>query len=127
MRDSENVLYKALYFGKYLWDRWPGFYGELQEQNALNMGMDPEWAKLTGDYSSTLFLEGFTTITVNGVRAYKNIKTGEIIYDDSVVVGSRIGTTAKTKSSKLRSIWETYTGTKSTGEIHHGLPAEFKN
>ncbi|WP_261854536.1 RHS repeat-associated core domain-containing protein, partial [Clostridium folliculivorans] len=95
LRNSDNIIDAAKNFGKYLWDRWPGLWGQINEQNALNMGMDPEWAKLTGEFSSTLFLEGFTTITVNGVRAYKNIKTGEVIYDSSVVAGSGIGNIEK--------------------------------
>lgn len=73
--------------------------GQINEQNALNMGMDPQWAKLTGDFSSTLFLEGFTTVTINGIRAYKNISTGEIIYDGNFVAGSGVGNLAKGASS----------------------------
>lgn len=33
----------------------------------------------------------------------------------------------KTSTYKLRSIWEKYTGKIFTGEIHHGLPEEFKD
>jgi death-on-curing family protein len=80
--------------GKYFWDRWPGYWGKLMEQGLLNSGVDPEWAKIGGDYSSTFILEGFMAITINGVRAYKNMKTGEVIYGDTVL-GSGIGSTTK--------------------------------
>ncbi|MFA9466850.1 MAG: glycohydrolase toxin TNT-related protein, partial [Velocimicrobium sp.] len=85
MKNSDNILEAAGNLGKYFWDRWPGLWGELNEQNALNAGLDPEWAELCGDFSSALLLEGFITTTVKGVRAYKNIKTGKIIYANSVV------------------------------------------
>ncbi|MGN6711392.1 cellulose binding domain-containing protein [Anaerocolumna jejuensis] len=95
MKNSKNPLNKAKNFAKYLWDRWPGLWGHINKQNALNMGMDREWAKLAGDFSSTLVLEGFTTATVSGVRAYKYIKTGEIIYDRDIALGSGIGNLTK--------------------------------
>lgn len=46
LKDSDNILEVALNLGKYFWDRWPGLYGELMEQGALNSGMDPEYAKM---------------------------------------------------------------------------------
>jgi hypothetical protein len=79
---------------KYFWDRWPGLFGHYMTRSALNSGIDPEWAKIAGDFSSGILLEGFMTITVNGVRAYKNLRTGEIVYGDTVL-GSGIGSTTK--------------------------------
>jgi RHS repeat-associated protein len=113
MKNSKNPLNKAKNFAKYLWDRWPGLWGHINKQNALNMGMDPEWAKIAGDFSSTLVLEGFTTATVSGVRAYKYVKTGEIIYDRDIALGSGIGNLTK-GSGKIKSIDEILQGAKDT-------------
>ncbi len=54
-----------------------------------------------GNYQSTLLLEGFTTVIVNGVKAYKNIKTGQIIYDNSVVAGNGIQGSGETVRDTL--------------------------
>lgn len=74
--------------------RFPGLWSDLNEQHALSMGMEPEYAKLAGELSTNLLLENLTAITVNGIRGYKNIKTGEILYDSDVIAGSGIGNIA---------------------------------
>jgi len=66
-------------------------WGYLNEQNALKAGFDPEYAKLYGNLSSAMFLESFAAVTINGVRAYKNLKTGDIISESDFVAASGIG------------------------------------
>jgi hypothetical protein len=94
VKNAKNPIDAAIHMEKYFWDRWPGLFGHYMTRSALNSGIDPEWAKIAGDFSSGILLEGFMTITVNGVRAYKNLRTGEIVYGDTVL-GSGIGSTTK--------------------------------
>jgi len=44
--------------------------------------------------------------------------------DDPLTCGDLFGL-EKTKTPVLRGLWEDYTGSPSTGQIHHGLPEEF--
>ena len=93
-KKANNPIDAAIYMGKYFWDRWPGLFGQYMTRNAENSGIDTEWAKIAGDFSSGIFLEGFMAITVNGVKAFKNLRTGEIVYGDTVL-GSGIGSATK--------------------------------
>ncbi|WFR58537.1 hypothetical protein QA584_05545 [Anaerocolumna sp. AGMB13025] len=105
-KKANNPIEAAIYMGKYFWDRWPGLFGQYMTRNAENSGIDTEWAKIAGDFSSGIFLEGFMAITVNGVKAFKNLRTGEIVYGDTVL-GSGMGSTTKGTKAGSGAIEET--------------------
>ncbi len=88
---ARNLPQAYRYLLKYLWDRYPGLYSEQMKQMAIIGGMDPEWAEIYGDFATMPLLEGFAVVTVKGIQAIKNLKTGEIIYSESVVTGSGVG------------------------------------
>jgi hypothetical protein len=121
-KNAKNPIDAAIHMEKYFWDRWPGLFGHYMTRSALNSGIDPEWAKIAGDFSSGILLEGFMTITVNGVRAYKNLRTGEIVYGDTVL-GSGIGSTTKVTKAGSGAIEETgANAVKGTGKLKPSLP-----
>nr|WP_279233570.1 DUF2380 domain-containing protein [Clostridium estertheticum] len=47
-------------------------------------------------------------------------------YKSKGIEPSTVRTSNKTPTDKLRSLWEGYTGEKSSNEIHHGLPEKYK-
>jgi hypothetical protein len=112
---AKKPLKAAKYFGKYLWDRYPGYYSYNFTQMGIATGMDPEMAKIAGDFSTMTLIEGFAVVTVNGMRAFKNLKTGEIIYDEYVVIGSGAGNIAKSPKTASRAIGEGGKVTEGTG------------
>jgi prophage maintenance system killer protein len=95
MKNAPTLLEKMKYFGDYLWDKGPGGWGDMNKQMGLDMGMDPKWAEVTGDMASGVFVEGYVATTINGVRAFKNIMTGEIIAQSDAVGASGPGSTVK--------------------------------
>jgi hypothetical protein len=124
-KNAKNPIDAAIHMGKYFWDRWPGLFGQYMTRSALDSGIDPEWAKIAGDFSSGIFLEGFMAITVNGVRAYKNLRTGEIVYGDTVL-GSGIGSTTKGTKAGSGAIEETGTNAvKGTGQIKYDINGKY--
>jgi hypothetical protein len=60
---------------------------------ALIDGLDPESAEILAGLSSGIQLENFSAVTVNGIKAYKNLKTGKIIYASDFVAASGMGCT----------------------------------
>ena len=105
-KKANNPIDAAIYMGKYFWDRWSGLFGQYMTRNAENSGIDTEWAKIAGDFSSGIFLEGFMAITVNGVKAFKNLRTGEIVYGDTVL-GSGMGSMTKDTKADSGAIEQT--------------------
>jgi hypothetical protein len=59
-------------------------------------------------------------VIVNGVRAYQNIKTGEIIYNESYVAGSGMGNIAK-GGSKAEAALDDGLGTYASQGGHHPM------
>ena len=76
------------------------------KQMAIIGGMDPEWAEIYGDFATMPLLEGFAVVTVKGVQAIKNLKTGEIIYSKSGVAGSGVGNLTNKASGGAKGIRE---------------------
>lgn len=103
---ARNLPQAYRYLFKYLWDRYPGLYSEQMKQMAIIGGMDPEWAEIYGDFATMPLLEGFAVVTVKGVQAIKNLKTGEIIYNESVVAGSGVGNLTNKASGGAKGIRE---------------------
>lgn len=103
---ARNLPQAYRYLFKYLWDRYPGLYSEQMKQMAIIGGMDPEWAEIYGDFATMPLLEGFAVVTVKGVQAIKNLKTGEIIYSESVVAGSGVGNLTNKASGGSKGIRE---------------------
>ncbi len=103
---ARNLPQAYRYLFKYLWDRYPGLYSEQMKQMAIIGGMDPEWAEIYGDFATMPLLEGFAVVTVKGVQAIKNLKTGEIIYSESVVAGSGVGNLTNKASGGPKGIRE---------------------
>jgi X-X-X-Leu-X-X-Gly heptad repeat protein len=73
LKNSGNLPEKMKNLGLYIWDRFPGRLAEINEQIALIDGLDPQSAKIVGDLSSGISLENFSAVTINGIKAYKNI------------------------------------------------------
>ncbi|WP_160680903.1 polymorphic toxin-type HINT domain-containing protein [Clostridium sp. C8-1-8] len=65
-------------------------------------------------------LDNYTRIYNLNVEDYHTYFVG----NDELLVHNKC---IKTPTSKLRDLWKAYTGKDSTGEIHHGLPEEFKD
>ncbi len=103
---ARNLPQAYRYLLKYLWDRYPGIYSEQMKQMAIIGGMDPEWAEIYGDFATMPLLEGFAVVTVKGIQAIKNLKTGEIIYSESVVAGSGVGNLTNKASGGAKGIRE---------------------
>jgi len=103
---ARNLPQAYRYLFKYLWDRYPGLYSEQMKQMAIIGGMDPEWAEIYGDFATMPLLEGFAVVTVKGVQAIKNLKTGEIIYSESLVTGSGVGNLTNKASGGAKGIRE---------------------
>ncbi|MDF2869629.1 MAG: hypothetical protein K0R05_1204 [Anaerocolumna sp.] len=106
LKYARNLPQAYRYLLKYLWDRFPGLYSEQMKQMAIIGGMDPEWAEIYGDFATMPLLEGFTVVTVKGVQAIKNLKTGEIIYSESVVAGSGVGNLTNKANAGSKAIGE---------------------
>lgn len=106
LKYARNLPQAYRYLLKYLWDRFPGLYSEQMKQMAIIGGMDPEWAEIYGDFATMTLLEGFAVVTVKGVQAIKNLKTGEIIYSESVVAGSGVGNLTNKASGGAKGIRE---------------------
>ena len=103
---ARNLPQAYRYLFKDLWDRYPGLYSEQMKQMAIIGGMDPEWAEIYGDFATMPLLEGFAVVTVKGVQAIKNLKTGEIIYSESLVTGSGVGNLTNKASGGAKGIRE---------------------
>ena len=106
LKYARNLPQAYRYLLKYLWDRFPGLYSEQMKQMAIIGGMDPEWAEIYGDFATMPLLEGFAVVTVKGVQAIKNLKTGEIIYSESVVAGSGVGNLTNKANAGSKAIGE---------------------
>lgn len=121
---ARNLPQAYRYLFKYLWDRYPGLYSEQMKQMAIIGGMDPEWAEIYGDFATMPLLEGFAVVTVKGVQAIKNLKTGEIIYSESVVAGSGVGNLTNKASGGPKGIRE---GAGNAGKAIKGSGAGVKS
>ena len=104
LMNSDNPLEEVKYTALYFWDRWPGYWAKLMTHNASVSGLSPKWAEMYGDISSGFLLENYTVVMVKGVRAFKNIKTGAIIYERDIALGSGAGNLSK-GVSKAENAW----------------------
>ncbi len=94
--DNANGLSKvgnALKFlGQGAIEKFKG-YSNMQASMMIAGGVDPELAKTGGDILAGELCGTFVGVTINGVRAFKNLATGEIVSTDAVLA-SGLGSAA---------------------------------
>ena len=100
-RNSEGIWESVKNYSIAIWERWVGLGEQIFTQIGLINGMEPKWAKLYGEFSAGMLLENFTAVTINGVKAYKNLKTGQVISESEFIAGSGLGS-AGNKASKVK-------------------------
>jgi glucan-binding YG repeat protein len=77
--------------GKLIATNWQiriGSYTNYNETIMIAHGIDPELAKAGAEVITGELCGQFLGVTINGVKAFVNIRTGEVVYDGSVVAGS---------------------------------------
>ncbi len=88
---------------KFLYDRWIKYPSDTFGQIALNSGVQPQYAKIAGDFTTGMALESVATISITGLKS----AIGGFSYDEDAIAGIGIGNIAKGENNSREIILDT--------------------